>query len=92
MNNAVFIVRVARWAFKMFATALSVREYQPDLEFKYTEQSGMGEMIKRVSFLPKSTRLGFFTKLILDSLGRTQPSLMCSSVSSTVSRHLRARN
>jgi hypothetical protein len=43
------MVWVGQWAFKMFASALSVREYQPDLRFKYTEQNGMEEMIKRVS-------------------------------------------
>jgi hypothetical protein len=34
----------------MFASALSVREYLPDVELKYTEQSAMEEVIRRVSF------------------------------------------
>ena len=48
LNNGVFMVRVSQWAFKLFASALSIREYQPDIPLKYTEQSGMEEAIKRV--------------------------------------------
>ncbi|PSN60102.1 hypothetical protein BS50DRAFT_507207 [Corynespora cassiicola Philippines] len=47
LNNGVFMVRVSQWAFKLFASALSIREYQPDIPLKYTEQSGMEEAIKR---------------------------------------------
>lgn len=49
LNNGVFMVRVSQWAFKLFASALSIREYQPEIPLKYTEQSGMEEAIKRVS-------------------------------------------
>jgi len=49
LNNGVFLVRVNQWAFKFFASALSIREYQPETPLKYTEQSGMEEVIKRVS-------------------------------------------
>jgi hypothetical protein len=49
LNNGVFMVRVNQWAFKFFASALSIREYQPEIPLKYTEQSGMEEVIKRVS-------------------------------------------
>jgi hypothetical protein len=52
LNNGVFLVRVSQWAFKMFASALSIREYQPDIPLKYTEQSGMEETIKRVRWCP----------------------------------------
>jgi len=48
LNNGVFMVRVGQWAFKLFASALSIREYQPEIPLKYTEQSGMEETIKRV--------------------------------------------
>ena len=48
LNNGVFMVRVGQWAFKMLASALSVREYQPELPLKYTEQSGMEAVIQRV--------------------------------------------
>jgi hypothetical protein len=48
LNNGVFFVRVSEWGLKMFASALSIREYMPDLQLKYTEQSGMEEVIKRV--------------------------------------------
>ncbi|KAF2179427.1 glycosyltransferase family 34 protein [Zopfia rhizophila CBS 207.26] len=47
LNNGVFMVRVSQWAFKLFASALSIREYQPEIPLKYTEQSGMEEVIKR---------------------------------------------
>lgn len=50
LNNGVFFVRVSGWAVKMFASALSVREYEPGVELKYTEQSAMEEVIRRVSF------------------------------------------
>jgi hypothetical protein len=39
LNNGVFFVRVSEWGLKM---------YMPDLQLKYTEQSGMEEVIKRV--------------------------------------------
>jgi hypothetical protein len=53
LNNGVFLVRVNQWAFKFFASALSIREYQPEIPLKYTEQSGMEEVIKRVSHTPR---------------------------------------
>jgi hypothetical protein len=49
LNNSVFFVRVNQWGLKMFASALSIRKYMPDLELKYTEQSGVEEAIQRVS-------------------------------------------
>ena len=49
LNNGVFMIRVNQWAFKLFASALSIREYQPEIPLKYTEQSGLEETIKRVS-------------------------------------------
>jgi hypothetical protein len=49
LNNGVFFVRVGEWAFKLFASALSIRDYQPDVVLKYTEQSAMEETLKRVS-------------------------------------------
>jgi hypothetical protein len=49
LNNGVFMMRVSQWSFKLFASALSIREYQPEIPLKYTEQSGMEEAIKRVS-------------------------------------------
>ncbi|ORX96856.1 hypothetical protein BCR34DRAFT_607508 [Clohesyomyces aquaticus] len=47
LNNGVFLIRVSQWAFKLFASALSIREYQPEIPLKYTEQSAMEEAIKR---------------------------------------------
>jgi hypothetical protein len=49
LNNGVFLCRVSGASFKFFASALSIREYQPEIQLKYTEQSGMEEVIKRVS-------------------------------------------
>jgi hypothetical protein len=49
LNNGVFFVRVNQWALKMFASALSIKEYMPDLQLKYTEQSGMEKVLMRVS-------------------------------------------
>lgn len=48
LNNGVFLCRVSSASFKFFASALSIREYQPEIQLKYTEQSGMEEVIKRV--------------------------------------------
>lgn len=48
LNNGVFLIRVSQWSFKLLASALSIREYQPEIPLKYTEQSGMEEAIKRV--------------------------------------------
>jgi hypothetical protein len=48
LNNGVFVVKVGQWAFKMFASALSMREYMPEVDLKYTEQSAMEEAIKSV--------------------------------------------
>jgi hypothetical protein len=48
LNNGVFLCRVSGASFKFFASALSIREYQPEIQLKYTEQSGMEEVIKRV--------------------------------------------
>ncbi|KAF1996219.1 glycosyltransferase family 34 protein [Amniculicola lignicola CBS 123094] len=47
LNNGVFFVRVSPWAFKLFASALSIPEYQPEIPLKYSEQSAMEEAIKR---------------------------------------------
>jgi hypothetical protein len=52
LNNGVFFVRVGEWALKLFASASSIREYQPDVVLKYTEQSAMEETLKHVSILP----------------------------------------
>jgi hypothetical protein len=49
LNNGVFLARVSAANLKFFASALSIREYQPEIQLKYTEQSGMEEVIKRVS-------------------------------------------
>lgn len=54
LNNGVFMVRVGQWAFKLFASALSIMEYEPEVRLKYSEQSAMEEVIKRVRY---STRL-----------------------------------
>jgi hypothetical protein len=51
LNNGVFLARVSAANLKFFASALSIREYQPEIQLKYTEQSGMEEVIKRVSCL-----------------------------------------
>ncbi|KAF2251778.1 glycosyltransferase family 34 protein [Trematosphaeria pertusa] len=65
LNNGVFMVRVGQWAFKLFASALSIREYQPEIPLKYTEQSGMEEAIKRpwwansVAYVPQRWFNGF---------------------------------
>jgi hypothetical protein len=48
LNNGVFLCRVSGASFKFFASTLSIREYQPEVQLKYTEQSGMEEVIKRV--------------------------------------------
>lgn len=48
LNNGVFFVRVSEWSLKMFASALSVREYERGVELKYSEQSGMERVIERV--------------------------------------------
>ncbi|KAH7392328.1 galactosyl transferase GMA12/MNN10 family protein, partial [Phaeosphaeria sp. MPI-PUGE-AT-0046c] len=47
LNNGVFFVRVNEWSLKMFASALSIREYMPEVVLKYTEQSGMENTIER---------------------------------------------
>jgi hypothetical protein len=52
LNNGVFLCRVSAASFKFFASALSIREYQPEIQLKYTEQSGMEEVIKRASRSP----------------------------------------
>jgi hypothetical protein len=50
LNNGVCFVRVGKWSFKIFASALSVREYEPGVVLKYSEQSTMEEVIRRVRF------------------------------------------
>ncbi|KAF2646171.1 galactosyl transferase GMA12/MNN10 family protein, partial [Massarina eburnea CBS 473.64] len=65
LNNGVFMVRVGQWAMKLFASMLSIREYQPEIVLKYTEQSGMEEAIKRpwwnssVAYVPQRWFNGF---------------------------------
>lgn len=49
LNNGVFLVKVGQWAMKMFVSALSVREYMPEVELKYSEQSAVEMVIARVS-------------------------------------------
>jgi hypothetical protein len=63
LNNGVFLCRVSPASFKFFASALSIREYQPEIQLKYTEQSGMEEVIKRVRH--HSTPLSHFSRLTL---------------------------
>jgi hypothetical protein len=57
LNNGVFFLRVHQSSFKLFASALSIREYLPELELKYTEQSAMEEVIRRVCTLSTSSTL-----------------------------------
>ncbi|OAK93952.1 hypothetical protein IQ06DRAFT_235221 [Phaeosphaeriaceae sp. SRC1lsM3a] len=65
LNNGVFFVRVSEWSLKMFASALSVREYVPEAVLKYTEQSGMEMTIERpwwnssVAYVPQRWFNGF---------------------------------
>ncbi|KAF2867466.1 hypothetical protein BDV95DRAFT_610857 [Massariosphaeria phaeospora] len=65
LNNGVFMVRVGQWAFKLFASALSIREYEPNIKLKYTEQSAMEEVMKRpwwasgVAYVPQRWFNGF---------------------------------
>ncbi|KAF2788667.1 glycosyltransferase family 34 protein [Melanomma pulvis-pyrius CBS 109.77] len=65
LNNGVFLCRVSQLSFKFFASALSIREYQPEIPLKYTEQSGMEEVIKRpwwstsVAYVPQRWFNGF---------------------------------
>jgi len=54
LNNGVFLVRVNQWGLKMFASALSVREYEPGVVLKYSEQSAMEQVIKRVRYVKPS--------------------------------------
>jgi hypothetical protein len=49
LNNGVFFIRVNEWAVRLFAAALSLKEYNPDVNLKYSEQSAMEETIRRVS-------------------------------------------
>ncbi|KAH7112846.1 hypothetical protein B0J11DRAFT_585308 [Dendryphion nanum] len=76
LNNGVFLVRVNQWAFKLFASALSIREYQPDIPLKYTEQSGMEEAIKRpwwansVAYVPQRWFNGFPSQ---DDVSKSKP-------------------
>jgi hypothetical protein len=57
LNNGVFLVRVNEWAVRLFAAALSLKEYNPDIQLKYSEQSAMEETIKRVGHNAVSTLL-----------------------------------
>ncbi|KAH9864537.1 hypothetical protein J1614_010472 [Plenodomus biglobosus] len=65
LNNGVFFCRVSAASFKFFANALSFKEYEPDVQLKYTEQSGMEEVIKRenwngaVAYIPQRWFNGF---------------------------------
>ncbi|KAF2273713.1 uncharacterized protein EI97DRAFT_435880 [Westerdykella ornata] len=65
LNNGVFFCRVSAASFKFFASALSIREYEPEIQLKYTEQSGMEEVIKRenwnsaVAYVPQRWFNGF---------------------------------
>lgn len=60
LNNGVFFIRVSDWSIKMFASALSVREYERGVELKYSEQSGMERVIERVSIVHFSPPHPFF--------------------------------
>ncbi|KAF2202345.1 hypothetical protein GQ43DRAFT_392364 [Delitschia confertaspora ATCC 74209] len=59
LNNGVFLLRISDWSFKLFAAALSLHEYHPEITLKYTEQSAMEEAIKvpwrqkSVAFVPQ---------------------------------------
>jgi hypothetical protein len=44
----VFMVRVGQWRMKMFASALSVREYAPEVELRYWEESARQMVIAKV--------------------------------------------
>lgn len=49
LTNGVFFFKVGQWSTKMFASALSVREYMPEVELRYSEQSAMEMVIAWVS-------------------------------------------
>jgi len=48
LNNGVFLIRVNEWAIRLFSAALSLKEYNPDIQLKYSEQSAMEETMRRV--------------------------------------------
>ncbi|CAN9128025.1 hypothetical protein AA0119_g5752 [Alternaria tenuissima] len=50
LNNGVFFIRVNEWAIRFFAAALSLKEYNPDIQLKYSEQSAMEEVSMRQYF------------------------------------------
>jgi hypothetical protein len=50
LNNGVFLLRVNAWSLKLFHNALAFHHYRPDIKLKYSEQSGMEEVLKEVNF------------------------------------------
>jgi hypothetical protein len=65
LNNGVFLIRVNEWAVRLLAAALSLKEYDPDIQLKYSEQSAMEEVIRRpyfssaVAYVPQRWFNGF---------------------------------
>lgn len=59
LNNGVFFIRVSEWGVRMFASALSVREYEPSRTLRYSEQSAMEAVIERVRFCLACLTRGF---------------------------------
>ncbi|KAL3420061.1 galactosyl transferase gma12 mnn10 family protein [Phlyctema vagabunda] len=46
LNNGVFLIRVNDWSVKLLSGIISYHFFRPQVELKYTEQSGMEEMIQ----------------------------------------------
>ncbi|RDW64042.1 hypothetical protein BP5796_10544 [Coleophoma crateriformis] len=46
LNNGVFLIRVNDWSVKLLSGIISYHFFRPQVELKYTEQSGMEEMIE----------------------------------------------
>ncbi|KAF2731856.1 hypothetical protein EJ04DRAFT_609883 [Polyplosphaeria fusca] len=50
LNNGVFLLRVGNWALDMFTDILAFRDYKPDVELIFTEQSAMENVMDEPKF------------------------------------------
>lgn len=50
LNNGVFLLRVNSWAIELFTAILAFRQYKPDIDLPFTEQSAMEQVLATSHF------------------------------------------
>lgn len=52
LNNGIFLMKVSQWSINLLLDILAFRDYKPEVELRFTEQSAMENVLKEPKFSP----------------------------------------